>query len=177
MAQVVARFEKVSFEQFKNDWVKQFPSYSNERKLREMYDNIKLPERSSKRSSGYDFFNPSATHLEIIKGVSTTIPTGIRCVFLEDGYDLSIYPRSGMGFKYRFHLDNTVGIIDNDYFESDNEGHIMIKVSCDVRNFDSIVIKPGDRFAQGIIREFFLAEGDDEVEKEDRNGGMGSTGV
>ena len=82
-----------------------------------------------------------------------------------------------MGFKYRLHLDNTVGIIDNDYYESDNEGHIMIKLSCDPRHIESILLLPGDKFAQGIIREFFLVEGDDEFEKQDRNGGMGSTGV
>lgn len=171
----VCRFEKVSYEEFKKAWIKSgYEDYEEDIKL--IYDGIKLPQRSSKRSSGYDFFYPDTVDGYIDKGSSWLIPTGIRCVFLEDGYDLSIYPRSGMGFKYRFHLDNTVGIIDNDYFESDNEGHIMIKVSCDPRNYDKIILKAGAKFAQGIIREFFLAEGDDEIEKEDRNGGMGSTG-
>lgn len=178
MAKVVARFEKVSYEEFSKAIVKSNPIFYNNReeRIKEAYDNIKLPERSTKRSSGYDFFYPGIIPLEIIKGKSVTIPTGIRCVFLEDGYDLSIYPRSGMGFKYRVHLDNTVGIIDNDYFEADNEGHIMIKLSCDPRHVNSVVIYTGDKFVQGIIREFFLAEGDDEVEKKERDGGMGSTG-
>lgn len=172
----VARFEKVSFEQFKEACIKTGRFNTYDKYLRLIYDNIKLPTRSTKRSSGYDFYLPGDCPSILVKGESTLIPTGIRCVFLEDGYDLSIYPRSGMGFKYRVHLDNTVGIIDNDYFESDNEGHIMIKLSCDPRQDAEVVINPGDKFAQGIIREFFLAEGDNEVEKADRDGGMGSTG-
>lgn len=176
MAKVVARFEKVSFEEFKTACINNARLlYGGDKYLRLVYDNIKLPKRSTKRSSGYDFFYPGTVPLNISKGKSITIPTGIRCVFLEDGYDLSIYPRSGMGFKYRVHLDNTVGIIDNDYFEADNEGHIMVKLSCDPRNSEGVTIKPGDKFVQGIIREFFLAE-EDEV-TEDRKGGMGSTGV
>lgn len=177
MAKVVARFEKVSFEEFKKACAKSWIHVLGDEDLKLVYDDIKLPERSTKRSSGYDFFLPGLLPLRIYKGASVLIPTGIRCVFLEDGYDLSIYPRSSMGFKYRVHLDNGVGIIDNDYFEADNEGHIMIKLSCDPRNCDVIAIAPGDKFVQGIIREFFLAEGDEEVEKKDRDGGMGSTGV
>lgn len=177
MNKIVARFEKVSLEEFKNAWLKHHNQlgYSNSN-IEELYNNIKLPQRSTKRSSGYDFFYPGIECF-IENGTSITIPTGIRCVFLEDGYDLSIYPRSGMGFKYRLHLDNTVGIIDNDYFEANNEGHIMIRLSCDSRLGDGVNLYHGDKFAQGIIREFFLAEGDDEVEKNNRDGGMGSTGV
>lgn len=173
MFKTVAKFEKVSYEEFKSAWLKFYSS--DEDIIKEIYDNIKLPVRSTKRSSGYDFHFPGLLPITFNKGISITIPTGIRCVFFEDGYDLSLHPRSGMGFKYRLHLDNTVGIIDNDYFESDNEGHIMIRVSCDPRGKEPVTIKPGDKFAQGIIRDFYLAEGDDEVEKKDRNGGMGST--
>jgi dUTP pyrophosphatase len=176
MGKVVARFEKVSFEEFKKSWIDAEMFYYNEEQLKEIYDGIKLPQRSTQRSSGYDFFFPGESQLIIKNGRSEVIPTGIRCVFLEDGYDLCIYPRSGLGFKYRMRLDNTVGIIDNDYFEALNEGHIKIKISYDRDSIDAITINPGDKFAQGIFREFFLAEGDDEVEKGNREGGMGSTG-
>ena len=115
MSKVVARFEKVSFEEFKNAWVKAARASKDDKYVRLIYDNIKLPQRSTKRSSGYDFFYPGNLSVCIRKGESVLIPTGIRCVFLEDGYDLSIYPRSGMGFKHRMHLDNTVGIIDNKF--------------------------------------------------------------
>ena len=175
MAKVVAKFEKVSFEQFKEACIKTGMVSEDDKYIRLIYNNIKLPKRSTKRSSGYDFYLPSNHPVILVKGESLTIPTGIRCVFLEDGYDLSIYPRSGMGFKYRVHLDNCVGIIDNDYAEAKNEGHIMVKLSCDPRQCNEVVINPGDKFVQGIIREFFLAE-EDEI-NEIRTGGMGSTGV
>lgn len=173
---IVAKFEKVSFEEFKKAWIKAGRYYVDDNYIRYIYDRIKLPQRSTPRSSGYDFFYPGNVSLPIPEKTSVLIPTGIRCVFFEDGYDLSVYPRSGMGFKYRVHLDNTVGIIDNDYFEADNEGHIMVKLSCDPRELVSVVINPGDKFVQGIIRDFYLAEGDDEVEKQNRTGGLGSTG-
>ena len=61
-------------------------------------------------------------------GATIKIPTGIRCI-LKEGFVLKEYPRSGLGFKYRVRLDNTVGIIDSDYYKSDNEGHIFIKIT------------------------------------------------
>lgn len=173
---VVARFEKVSFKEFKDSWIDAELAYTDDAELETIYDNIKLPQRSTKRSSGYDFFYPGVKPAVLTNGNSKVIPTGIRCVFLEDGYDLSIYPRSGMGFKYRVRLDNTVGIVDNDYFESDNEGHIKIKISYDRRSVECVKINTHDKFAQGIFREFFLAEGDAEIKKKKRDGGMGSTG-
>ena len=175
---IVARFEKVSYDEFRRAHVGLgIRSETVEERIKQIYDSIKLPTRSTKRSSGYDFFYPGTTPLRLQEGTSALIPTGIRCVFLEDGYDLSIYPRSSMGFKYRVHLDNSVAIIDNDYFEANNEGHIMIKLSCDPRNHEEVTINPGDKFVQGIIREFFLAEEDDSEAKPDRNGGIGSTGL
>ncbi len=54
-------------------------------------------------------------------GETVKVPTGIR-VEMEENWVLKCYPRSGLGFKYRLQLNNTVGIIDSDYFYSDNEG-------------------------------------------------------
>ena len=89
-----------------------------------MYEGIKLPVRATSGSAGYDFFAP----FDFILAPSQTIkiPTGIRCE-IDEGWVLKIYPRSGLGFKFRLQLNNTVGIIDSDYFYSDNEGHIFIK--------------------------------------------------
>ena len=53
----VARFEKVSYEQFREDWLKTFP-YDNEEHVEEIYNNIKLPKRSTTGSAGYDFYIP-----------------------------------------------------------------------------------------------------------------------
>ena len=65
-----------------------------------------------------------------------------------------IFPRSGLGFKYRLQLNNTVGIIDEDYFYSDNEGHIFIKLTNDSNEGKMLQIKAGEAFAQGIFVPF-----------------------
>ena len=101
------------------------------------------------------------------------IPTGIRSK-INDGWVLKIYPRSGLGFKHRVQLDNTVGIIDADYYNSSNEGHIMIKLSCDAHDDGHTVsISAGDGFAQGIFLQFGITVDDNAVGE--RDGGFGST--
>ena len=84
-----------------------------------------------------------------------------------------IYPRSGLGFKYRLQLNNTVGVIDSDYFNSDNEGHIFIKMTNDSNEGKIVDVKAGQGIAQGIFMQYGIVE-DDDV-NETRNGGFGST--
>ena len=160
----IARFEKVSQEQFSSSWLDTFNESEN------VYDELKLPARATRGSAGYDFFSPLDFTLN--PGESIKIPTGIR-VFIEDGWVLKIYPRSGLGFKYRLQLNNTVGIIDSDYYYSDNEGHMFIKITNDSRENKTLSIKKGDAFAQGIFVEYGITYDDDVCET--RNGGFGST--
>ena len=144
--QKIASFEKVSFEQFEKDWMKNFPNCAD---IKAVYDNIKMPKRATAGSAGYDFYAPASITVE--KGKSVLIPTGIRSK-INDGWVLKIYPRSGLGFKHRIQLDNTVGIIDADYYNSSNEGHIMIKLSCEAHDDGhSVILTAGDGFAQGIF--------------------------
>lgn len=100
------------------------------------------------------------------------MPTGIR-VKINDGWVLKLYPRSGLGFKYRLQLNNTVGIIDSDYFESDNEGHIFAKITNDSNEGKTLEIGAGSGFMQGIFVEYGITL--DDVAEEKRNGGFGST--
>ena len=157
------KFEKVSYEQYKK-------SSCLDTDLHIEYDDIKLPKRATTGSAGYDFFSPFDFKLEV--GETIKIPTGIR-VLLDDDKFLAIYPRSGLGFKYRIQLDNTVGIIDSDYSQSDNEGHIFIKLTNDGKENKSININKGDAIAQGVIQQYFITEDDDTTGR--RNGGFGST--
>ena len=100
------------------------------------------------------------------------IPTGIRAE-IADGWLLAVFPRSGLGFKYRLQLDNTVGIIDSDYFYSDNEGHIFIKITNDSKSDKVVSLSEGMAFAQGIFLPFGITVDDDVTAT--RNGGFGST--
>ena len=93
---------------------------------------------------------------------------------IDEGWLLSLYPRSGLGFKFRLQLDNTVGIIDSDYYFSDNEGHIFAKITNDSREGKTLHIPAGTGFIQGIFTEYGIT-GDDDA-SEIRNGGFGSTG-
>ncbi len=161
----IAKFEKVSREEFKKAFDEGFGKWE------EVYEKITLPVRATKGSAGYDFF--STIDINLKPGESAKIPTGVR-VKIDDGWVLKLYPRSGMGFKYRLQLDNTVGIIDSDYYNSDNEGHIFIKITNDSKEGKVIDLKKGQGFAQGIFLEYGITT-DDFVENE-RNGGFGSTG-
>lgn len=166
--QKIAEFQKVSFSQFEADFKKNFPECEN---VKEIYGSIKLPKRATTGSAGYDFYAPVDITLE--KGKSVLIPTGIRSK-IEDGWVLQIFPRSGLGFKHRVQLDNTVGIIDADYYNSSNEGHIMIKLSCDAHDDGHTVsLSAGDGFAQGIFLQFGITVDDDASGI--RDGGFGST--
>lgn len=88
-------------------------------------------------------------------GQSIKIPTGVRVILDEDKF-LLVAPRSSLGFKYRLQLDNTVGIIDADYCRAENQGHIFIKITNDSLKQNTLTVKKGDAFAQGIIMSYFL---------------------
>ena len=164
----IASFKKVSYEQFEKDWLKNFPETKD---VRAVYDSIKMPKRATSGSAGYDFFAPA--DITVKTGASVLIPTGFRAK-IADGWVLKIYPRSGLGFKHRIRLDNTVGIIDADYYGSDNEGHIMIKLSCEAHDDGHTAELPeGKGFAQGIFLPFGITEDDDADGV--RTGGFGST--
>ena len=167
----IAKFHKVSMEQFREGWKDTFGEKNSEEEIRRLYDDIKLPKRATSGSAGYDFYAPDT--FVIGPGETIKIPTGIR-VEMEEDWVLKCYPRSGLGFKYRLQLNNTVGIIDSDYYYSDNEGHILIKVTNTNTEGKTLSLKAGDGFAQGIFLPFGITE-DDEVTAV-RNGGFGSTG-
>lgn len=150
------KFEKVSFETFKTNGT------------RDTYDGIRLPERATAKSAGYDFFAP--TDIDIAPDRTVTVATGVRAL-MPDNVCLMIFPRSGLGFRYKLRLNNTVGIIDADYSDSDNEGHIFVRMTNE--SDKPLHIDRGDAFAQGIFVQYLLTEDDNVTTR--RNGGLGST--
>jgi len=161
------KLEKVSEKQYSSALDKLLAPY-----LSYSYDDIKLPSRATVGSSGYDFFAPFDFRLD--PGETIVIPTGIRIVTNEQVWLLCM-PRSGFGFKYRMQLDNTVGNIDSDYWKSDNEGHIIAKITNDGREGKKLEIKAGTAFMQGVILPYLMVDGD--IACAERNGGFGSTGA
>ena len=153
-------FEKISFEQFKNDVC--------DDKL--IYNKFKLPNRSTKNSAGYDFF--SLFDFSLKPGEIMKIPTGIK-VNMENNDVLFFVVRSSMGFKYNVRMCNQVGVIDSDYYNnSDNEGHIWIKLKNE--GDKDFIVKNGDAICQGIFLNYLTVTNERDVKKI-RNGGLGST--
>ncbi|MCP1101189.1 dUTP pyrophosphatase [Aequitasia blattaphilus] len=169
MTKRIAQFHKVSLEQFKEGMRDVFGPLE-EKEIEDIYQKIQLPKRATAGSAGYDFFTPVPIVLH--PGKTVKIPTGIR-VEMQENWVLKCYPRSGLGFKYRLQLNNTVGIIDSDYFYSDNEGHIFAKITNDSNEGKILEIETGSGFMQGIFVEYGITLDDDVVTK--RNGGFGST--
>ena len=165
----IAKFHFVSPAQFMTAMQEEYPKYTEEQ-IKEMYEALKLPKRATTGSAGYDFYAPVDVTMK--PGEIVKIPTGIR-VEMEEGWVLKCYPRSGLGFKYRLQLNNTVGIIDSDYFYSDNEGHIFSKITNDSNENKTLTIPADTGFMQGIFVEYGITVDDDATEI--RNGGFGST--
>lgn len=165
----VARFEFVSFEQFA-EAMNDIGVYDTGF-IRECYDQLKLPIRKTGGSAGHDFMIPYELHLN--PGESAKIPTGIR-VDIDPGWWLGCLPRSGLGTKYRVQLDNTMGVVDSDYYGAKNEGHIFLKITNDSKEGKALYLAAGESFAQGIFIPYGITY-DDQV-TDVRVGGMGSTG-
>lgn len=200
------RFEKVSLEQFIQDCT---GFCTNEYALEQAYRQIKLPEAKTLDSAGFDFYAPF--HIDIYSDSKVRIPTGIRWICENEdlvqygtqiGFYLQMVPRSSLGCRYRLQLSNTVGIIDADYWKSDNGGHILIDIyrppmlevvkswytnddngilnmvsfpkrGHDAFDNDVLSIEAGTAFVQGIIQPYVKLP--EYTRKEVRNGGFGST--
>lgn len=132
--------------------------------------NIKLPKRSTKESAGYDILAPY--DITIKPNEDVKIPTGLR-VYMNKGEVLLLFPRSGLGFKYYTRMANSIPVIDSDYVESDNEGHIWVKIRNE--GDKELHIMEGEAFCQAIFMPFLLVDGDNFDDGSQRNGGFGST--
>lgn len=167
----VANFQRIS----EHAWDEIRRSVEDGYECLSRYDEIKLPTRATKDSAGFDFYINE--DLVLNPGFSKVINTGIRCK-IDPGWMLMLCPKSGLGFKYHMSLENTIGIVDGDYYNThcegpSDEGHIMVKI---YNGGDKqIVLKKGDKFCQGIFLQYGLAYTTD-TEYVTRNGGFGSTG-
>lgn len=132
--------------------------------------NIKLPKRASTHSAGYDLAVTGS--YEIDPGSIVLVNTGLR-VKIPTKEVLLVFPRSSLGIKKGLMMSNGVGVIDSDYYNTDNQGHIMIPLY----NFTSkkVYIKDGERVAQGVFTNFYKTT-DEKINNTVRLGGFGSSG-
>lgn len=165
----IAKFEKVSFEQYLKDYK---DIMGTEEGAKEAYDLVKLPVRATTGSAGYDIICPFEMHLEAGNGLR--VPTGLRAQIAE-GWMLLILPKSGLGMKNRLQLDNTIGLIDSDYYNAANEGHIMVPVRNNyvTQGTKDLTVPAGKAFVQAVFVPFGITV--DDAAEGVRNGGFGST--
>jgi dUTP pyrophosphatase len=166
----VAKFEKVSMHQFTEDFVNCIGG--NIFAAESLYANVRIPVRATGGSAGYDIISPVSFILA--PGESIKIPTGLR-VKMEPGWMLLILPKSGLGSKFRLQLDNTMGLIDSDYYDAANEGHIMVPVTNDSKSGKTLTLEAGKAFVQAVLVPYGITE--DDCAEGVRQGGFGSTGV
>ena len=163
---------------------------------------LNLPKRSTTQAAGYDFEAsadvtlPSVLSNPFFKGLNilslgklkdirddadiqdllkpVLVPTGIKAYMAEGEY-LQLVSRSSSPIKKRIMMPNAIGIVDADYYNNDaNEGEIFFQfINFGIKD---VHIKKGERIGQGIFLPYLLADGDDQVAKEQRQGGFGSTG-
>lgn len=137
-------FEKIPKNQFITDINNDLSKYSN----------YILPRRTSPNAAGYDFF--LIEDIELNPGETLKIPTGIRAKMAPDEV-LLIIMRHSLGFK-GIQLINQVGVIDADYYNADNYGHIFIKIK---NESDKIFkLSANEAIAQGIFTKFLLTDDD-----------------
>lgn len=150
-----------------------------------------IPKYQTELSAGFDLAFRGVTSSEFVinPGETKVVPTRLFMA-IPDGYELQIRPRSGTSLKTKLRIANTPGTCDSDY-----RGEIGIicdnisKPSCPLIVFfrklvgkkdkNAIVIKDGERIAQGVISpviqaNFILVDKLDETKR--GTGGFGSTG-
>jgi dUTP pyrophosphatase len=138
-------------------------------KFKKLNKDAKIPQYMTKGAAGFDF--SSIENVTLSTGDRIAVDTGLSCK-IQDGFEMQIRPRSGMALKQGITVLNAPGTIDSDY-----TGPIKI-ILVNLGDSD-VVIKAGDRIAQGVISpveqaEFLEVDKLDETERGE--GGFGSTG-
>lgn len=140
-------------------------------KVKRIEEDIKLPERSTLNSAGYDFFV-----LEDIRFPAKTITrvfTGVKCELMPNQV-LILANRSSNPSKKGLILLNGIGVIDADYYGNpDNDGEIAFEFYNMLD--EDVEIKKGEKLGQGVILKFDKTE--DDYVTNVRKSGWGSTGV
>ena len=128
---------------------------------------------------GYNAYNAPFSRvihdnrIVIMPGDRILVPTGL--IFdIPAGYSVRIHARSGLSYKQGLVLANQEAVIDSDYIQ---ETFVLLTNSSESR----VYVNGGDRVAQAEmvkVEEYILWETmEAPIQKTDRIGGLGSTGI
>ncbi|MBS1984221.1 MAG: dUTP diphosphatase [Bdellovibrionales bacterium] len=141
-------------------------------KWKRLNARAELPKAATVGAAGFDFKAALDADLTVKPGEIVAIPTGLA-VEVPHGCELQVRARSGLALKHGFCLVNGIGTIDSDY-----RGEI--KVIATVLGREPLVVKSGDRIAQGVVATVTAVTHEESLElsaTERGAGGFGSTGV
>lgn len=104
----------------------------------------------------------------------TVVHTGVKAS-MESDEVLYLYNRSSNPKKLGLILANSVGVVDSDYYNNeDNDGEIMFAFY-NLKPWD-VTIHAGDRIGQGVFAKYLRPTKGLRVKSATRVGGIGSTG-
>ena len=140
-------------------------------KIRRLDSTVSLPRYGTDEAAGFDL---AASHdLDIAPGQVGLVRTGL-VIEVPTGHFLAIFARSSTPLKRGLLVANGVGVVDPDYSGPNDE--IMIQLL----NFTAaaVLVKRGDRLAQGIILPAPRVTWQEVSEiREVTRGGFGATGT
>ena len=143
-------------------------------KVNRIEEDIKLPERSTSKSAGYDFYAIEDITIPVYKmgDKPILVSTGIKVKMPDDEW-LMLVNRSSNPAKRGLVIPNSLGVIDCDYYGNmDNDGEVMFAFYN--LGIDDVTIKKGEKLGQGIFMKYYVV--DDDNAMNERVGGFGSTG-
>lgn len=143
-------------------------------KVSRIEEDIRMPERATEKSAGYDFFAIEDVEIPPYKlgDKPFNVATGIKVQMLDDE-DLELLNRSSNPEKKNLVIPQSLGLIDADYYNSPkNEGEVFF--SFYNLNTQPVSIKKGEKLGQGVFRKYLIVDNDNA--KGVRQGGFGSTG-
>jgi len=135
-------------------------------------EKVLIPKYETPGSSGMDICAFIEENIEIKPMERKIVPTGFS-LFIPDGFEIQIRPRSGLASKKGITVLNTPGTIDSDY-----RGEIKV-ILINTGN-EPFVVENGLRIAQMIFAPVAKSEFEEvnELPKTSRgSGGFGSTGT
>jgi dUTP pyrophosphatase len=139
-------------------------------RIRRLDSSLALPSYQTAEAAGFDL--AASCDVTIPPHEVRLIPTGL-VVAVPHGYFLGIFARSSTPLKRGLMVANGVGVIDPDYAGPEDE----IKVQ--VLNFTAgeVVVRRGDRIAQGIFIPTLQLQWEEGETRAVSRGGFGSTGT
>jgi dUTP pyrophosphatase len=135
-----------------------------------IHPDAQLPRYETAESAAFDL--TSVANVTISPGKVALVPTGL-VIKVPHRMFLGIFARSSTPLKRGLMVANGVGVIDPDYCGPDDE----IKIA--VMNFtdDDVLVRAGERLAQGIFLEAPKVEWVEAEPRETSRGGFGATGL